>query len=171
LSIKKERPPAFPFGDRHKEEKVNINRVAPDNDFGKWRDWYVITIAKTYNAALEVYAWGLYRVEVADIRKFSEDVNNSYTAKSLYPKAPVGSVPMRYFYIKRDTDIVQYMDDFRRHMKELLDINRTQIHARKILVDFHKDADPVGSSYLDAAETVLKELLAEDEVDEVALMK
>jgi hypothetical protein len=149
---------------------VKIYRINPDGNFDKWRDWYVITIAKARSAALEVYAWGLYRVDVETIEKFSGEVNESYTAKSLYPKAPVGSVPLRYFSIM-EGDFPKYIDDFRRHMKELIEINRTQVRARKILVDFHRDANSVWECYLAAAEKTIKELLAEDEVDEVALMK
>jgi len=150
---------------------VKMYRIGPDNNFDKWRDWHVITVAKIDNSALEVYAWGLYRVDVETIRKFSDGINESYTAKSLYPEAPVSAVPMRYFYIQREAYFVQYIDDFRRHMKELIEINRTQIHAKKILIDFHKNADHVAECYLAAAENAMKEFLAEDEVDEVALMK
>jgi len=150
---------------------VKIYRIGPDNNFDKWRDWHVITVAKADNAALGVYAWGLYRVDVETIRKFSDDVNTSYTAKSLYPKAPISSVPMRYFFIGREAYFNQYIDDFRRHMKEIIEINRNEIHSRKIAVDFHLTIDPVWECYLAAAEETLKELLAEDEVDEIALIK
>jgi hypothetical protein len=149
---------------------VKIYRIGSDNNFDKWRDWYIITVAKAENAALGVYAWGLYRVDVETIQKFSDEVNNSYTANSLYPKAPVGSVPMRYFFIGREAYFKQYLDDFRRHMKELIEINRTQIHAKKILIDFHLNIDPVWECYLAAAEKAMEEFLAEDEVDEIALM-
>jgi hypothetical protein len=150
---------------------VKIYRIAPDNNFDKWRDWYVITIAKSHNAALEVYAWGLYRVDVETIEKFSAEVNDSYTANSLYPKAPVSAVPLRYFFIMGEAYFKQYIDDFRRHMKECLEINRTQIHAKKILIDFHRDSNNVWECYLAEAEKAMEEFLADDEVDEVALIK
>lgn len=149
---------------------MKIYRTDPDGNFDKWRDWHVITIAKARNSALGVYAWGLYRVDVGAIENFSAEVNDGYTAKSLYPKAPVSSVPLRYFSIMQG-DFPRYIDDFRRHIKEIIEINRTRVRAKKILVDLHRDSDLVWDCYLTEAEKAFKDFLAEDEVDEVALMK
>jgi hypothetical protein len=150
---------------------MKMYRTDPDGNFDKWRDWHVITIAKASGAALEIYAWGVHHLDLDTIRQFADQVNEKCEALTLYPKAPISALPFRYFKFMDEYDFPQYLDEFRLHLQQVIELNRTQIHARKILVDFHRDSDPVWDCYLYSAEKFFKEFLAEDEVDEIALMK
>jgi hypothetical protein len=150
---------------------MKMYRKDPDGYFVQWRDWHVLTMAKARGAALELYARGLHGLDIEIVDKFSEQVIASDKTGTLYPKAPVSSIPFRYFNFTEECDMPLYLDDFRDHIKQFLEINRSTIHARKLLVDFHRDTDPVSDFYLTAAERAFKELVAEDEFDEIALMK
>jgi len=150
---------------------MKIYRKEQDNDFEQWRDWHVLTIAKARLAALELYARGMHGVDLETIKSFSEQINQNDEVGTLYPKAPVSAIPFRHISYTEEYDMANYLDDFRRHIKDFIEINRTKIHARRILVDFHRDAGPVSDFPLTAAERAFKDLLTENEVDEIALMK
>lgn len=150
---------------------MKMSRRNPDAYFIQWRDWHVLTMAKARGAALELYARGVHSLDIEIVDKFSEQVIESDKTGTLYPKAPVSAIPFRYFNYTEEFDIPNYLDDFRDHIKQFLEINRNQIHARKLLVDFHRDSDPVSDFYLTAAERAFTELVDENEFDEIALMK
>jgi hypothetical protein len=153
-------------------KKMKMYRIDPDCDFAKWRDWHVLTIAKASGSALEIYAWGVYGVDTETIKKFADRINEKYETDSLYPKAPVSALPFRYFHFVEEDDFFRYYaDDFRKHFQQFLEINRTKVKARKILVDLHRDSDPVWDCFLTATEKAVNEFVADDEIDEVALMK
>jgi len=150
---------------------MKMYRTDQDNNFEKWRDWHVLTIAKARGAALEVYAWGLYGVDTETLEKLAKQANEKYEACTLYPKAPVSCLPFRYFHFMEEYAFWEYTEDMKNHLRQFLEINRNQVKSRKLLIDFHRDSDPVSDCYLTTAERVFNELVAEDEVDEIALMK
>jgi len=50
-----------------------------------------------------------------------------------------------------------------------IEVNRSKIHARKILIDFHVSPETVPESYLSATEEVLRDHANENEFDEIVL--
>jgi hypothetical protein len=151
---------------------MKICRKDPDNNFEQWRDRHVLTIAKAGGSALDVYAWGVHGVDVETIEKFADQINGKYQVDCLYPKAPVSALPFRYFHFVEENDFVLYhLEDFNRHMQEFIELNRTRVQARKILVDLHRDSDPVWDCYLTAAERAFKNFANENDFDEIVLMK
>jgi hypothetical protein len=150
---------------------MKISRKEGDSDFEQWRDWHVLTISKVGLSALDIYARGMHGVDTETINKFAAQIDRNDEVGSLYPKAPVSAIPWRYFGFIEEFDFPNHMDDFGRHIKEFIELNRTKINARRILVDFHRDSDPVPDVFLKAAEEVFKEYAAENEIDEIVLLK
>ena len=150
---------------------MKISRKEQDSDFEQWRDWHILTISKEGLSALDIYARGMHGVDTEIIHRFAEQINQDDEVGSLYPKAPVSAIPWRYFTFIEEFDFPNHMDDFRRHIKEFIEMNRTKIHARRILVDFHRDSDPVSDVFLIETERVFKEYAAENEIDEIVLLK
>lgn len=151
---------------------MKIWRKDPDNNFGQWRDWHVLTIAKASGSALEVYAWGVYGVDLETIVKFVDQINEKNQVACLYPDAPISALPFTYFHFLEEDDFgMYYLDAFNRNMQEFIELNRTKVHARKILVDLHRDSDPVWDCYLTAAEKAFKNFADENDFDEIVLMK
>ena len=150
---------------------MKIYRKEQDSDFEQWRAWHVLTISKIGLSALDLYARGMHGVDTEIINKFAAQINRDNAAGTLYPKAPVSAIPWRYFDYLEEYDLLNHLDAFERNLKEFIDLNRDKIHARRILVDFHRDSDPVSNFFLTAAERVLKEYVTGNEIDEIALMK
>jgi hypothetical protein len=113
----------------------------------------------------------MHGVDTETIEEFATQANENFETRTLYPKAPVSAIPERYFYFIEHTNLIDYLNDFWRNIKEFVEANRTIIHARKILVDLHRDNDPVPDFFLTAAERAFAEYLAEDEVDEIVIMR
>jgi hypothetical protein len=150
---------------------MKISRKEQDYDFEQWRAWHVLTIAKDGLSALDIYGRGMHGVDTEIIQRFADQINQDDKAGSLYPKAPVSAIPWRYFGYIEEYDLPTHLDDFRRHIKEFIELNRTKIHAKRILIDFHRDSDPVPDFFLTATERVLKEYAAGNEIDEIVLLK
>jgi hypothetical protein len=150
---------------------MNIFLKEPDNDFEQWRDWHVLTMAKPRMAALELYARGIHGLDLETIQKFADQLNQNGGVETLYPAAPISSIPFRFFTYYEECELPRCLDDFRDHIKAFIEMNRSKIHARKVLVDFHRDSDPVSDFFLTATERAFKDLSAENDFDEIAIMK
>jgi hypothetical protein len=152
---------------------MKISRQNLDFDLEKWRDWHVIVIAKPLygKSALDYYGRFMHGVDNEILKEFATQVNENFETRTLYPKAPVSVIPERYMYFLESTDLKTWLKDFWRNMKEFVELNRTTIHARKILVDLHRDSAPVPDFFLVAVERSFAEYFAEDEVDEIVLMR
>jgi hypothetical protein len=152
---------------------MKISRRDLDYNFEQWRDWHVIVIAKPLYgmSALDFYGRVLHGADTETIEQFAKQVNENSETRTLYPKAPISAVPENYFYFVEHTNLMNYINDFWRHIKEFVELNRTMIHARKILVDLHRDSDPVPDFFLTAAERAFAEYLAENEADEIVIMR
>ncbi len=143
-----------------------------DSDFEQWRGWHIIVIAKALigHSALDFYARFMHGIDTETIHKFADQVNDQDKTATLYPAAPVSAVPVRYFMYTEIVDIPDYVDDFKKNIREFIEQNRATIKARKILIDLHRDSDPVSYLYLRAAEQTFKEYAVDGEIDEVVLM-
>jgi hypothetical protein len=152
---------------------MEISRKNLDSNFEQWRDWHVIVIAKpTLNfSALDFYARVMHGVEIETIEAFATRVNEHFETLTLHPKAPISAIPERYFHFIEDTNLIVHLKDFWRNIKEFVEANRDQIHAKKILVDLHRGSDPVPDFFLTAFERAFQEYLTEGEVDEVVLLR
>lgn len=152
---------------------MKMSRKNMDSNFEQWRDWHVIVIARPLYgmSALDFYGRVMHGVDTETIEEFAKQVNENFETRTLYPKAPVSAIPERYLYFIEHTNLIDYLNDFWRNIKEFVEANRTMIHARKILVDLHRDSDPVPDFFLTAAERAFAEYLAEDEVEEIVLMR
>jgi hypothetical protein len=150
---------------------MKIYRQDQDNNFEQWRDWHVITVAQERGGALELYARSIHGIDPSEIKKFTGEVNEKNEPLTLYPKAPLSALPYRYFNFMEDYDFPYVIDEFRKYIEQWAEINRTEIKARKILVDFHRDSAPVNDCYLTAAERAFPDFMKEGEADIVALMK
>jgi hypothetical protein len=148
-----------------------ITRKEQDNNFEQWRDWHVLTMAKPCMAALELYARGMHGIDIEAVQEFADKVNRNDDVETLYPTAPVTAIPFRYFTYIEEFELPIYLEDFKRHIKEFIELNRTKIHARKILVDFHRDSDNVPDFHLTTTERAFREYLTENEVDEVVVLR
>ena len=151
---------------------MKISRKNLDGNFEQWRDWHGIVISKPLYgmSALDFYARVLHGADTETIEGFAALVNETDKTQTLYPKAPVSSIPERYFQFMDQTNLIVHLNDFWRNMKEFVDLNRATIHAKKILVDIHRDGSPVPDFFLTAVERSLAEYLAEGEVDEIVLL-
>ena len=143
-----------------------------DSDFEQWRGWHVVVIAKPLlgHSALDFYARFMHGVDTETIHRISDQANDQDRIATLYPAAPVSIVPMRYFTYTEIVDIPNYVDDFKKNIKEFIELNKSTIKARKILVDLHRDSDPVSYLYLRGVEQIFKECAAGDDIDEVVLL-
>ena len=150
---------------------MKIYRKEQDSNFEQWRDWHVLTISKGGWAALDLYGRGMHGIDTEIVQGFAARINRDDAVGTLYPEAPVSAIPWRYFDYIEEYDLPNHLDAFRGHIKQFLDLNRTKIHARRILVDFHRDSDPVSEFFLTATERALKEYAAGDEIDEIVLLK
>jgi hypothetical protein len=152
---------------------MKISRKNMDSDFEQWRSWHVLTFAKPLYglSALDFYARIMHGIATEDVDAFAGRVNREGMTGSLFPKAPVSAVPYHYLAYAEDHDLVKQLDDFTRYIKEFVEANRAGIHAKKILVDFHQDADPVPDFFLTTAEKAFNQYLGENEVDEIVLFR
>ena len=152
---------------------MKISRKNLDGNFEQWREWHVIVISKYLQgmSALDFYARVLHGADTETIEGFATLVNETDKTQTLYPKVPVSSIPERYFQFMDQTNLIVHLNDFWRNMKEFAELNRATIHAKKILVDIHRDGSPVPDFFLTAVERSLAEYMAEGEVDEIVLMR
>ena len=151
---------------------MKITTKSIDSDFEQWRGWHIIVIAKALlgHSALDFYARFMHGIDAETINKFADQVNVEDKTATLCPAAPVSAVPVRYFMYTEIVDIPNYVDDFKKNIIEFIELNRTAIKARKILVDLHRDSDPVSYLYLRAAEQTFQEYAADAEIDEIVLL-
>jgi hypothetical protein len=142
-----------------------------DGNFEQWRDWHKIVLAKAeYGyAALDFYGRVMHGMENQDLRDFANLVNEKFATLTLYPKAPISAVPMRYMEFLDETPLIKWLKDFWRNMKEFSELNKDSIHAKKILVDLHRGCDPVPDFFLTAVERSFAEYFADGDVDEIVL--
>jgi hypothetical protein len=155
-------------------QKMKLSRR--DLDFSnveQWRDWHVITLSKSQygKSALDFYARVLHGVDTQTIEAFGKEIGESDETRTLYPKAPVSAIPERYLWFVEQTNLTIHLPDFWRNMKEFVEMNRSTIHARKILVDLHRDGSLVPDFFLTAVERSFAEHFKEDEIDEIVIMK
>jgi len=150
---------------------MKMSRKDMDGNFEQWRDWHVIVIAKAQfgYAALDFYGRVMHGVDNNILEEFATQVNENFETRTLYPKAPISAIPMRYFQFMEETKLVDWLKDFWRNMKEFADLNKSTIHARKILVDLHRGCDAVPDFFLVAVERSLAEYFSDDEVDEIVI--
>jgi hypothetical protein len=151
---------------------MKMSRQNLDFDAEKWRDWHVVVIAKPqYQAsALDYYGRFIHGVDTETLHDFAKQVNENFETRTLHPKAPVSAIPERYMQFLESTDLKTWLKDFWRNMKEFVDLNRSSIHAKKILVDLHRDSSLVPDFFLVAVERSFAEYFAEGEVDEIVIM-
>jgi hypothetical protein len=169
----RQKPQASPNLTEAGRTDMKIARKDPDSNFEQWHDWHVLVIAKPLYgmSALDFYGRVMHGVDTETIEQFAKQVNDNFETRTLYPRAPVSAIPERYMYFIDHTNFIVWLDDFWRNIKEFAEANRTTIHAGKILVDLHRDSDPVPDFFLTAAERAFAEYLAEDEVDEIVIMR
>jgi|GEM_PF-711087 len=151
---------------------MKMSRQKIDGNFEQWRDWHKIVLAKAEQgyAAMDFYGRVMHGVDNPTLREFANQVNEKFATLTIYPKAPISSIPLRYMEFMEESSLTKWLNDFWRNMKEFVELNRTQIHARKILVDLHRGCDPVPDFFLTAVEKSFTEYFQEDEVDEIVLL-
>ena len=112
--------------------------IIEKSDFGralKGSGYHVLTFAETGFAMLNIYGeeFGLDR---NTIERFSQEVNRRDESGSLHPKAPISAVP-RHF-IRDDNNSTTLAEQ----IKEFLKVNRYQIKANNLLIDFRAGVAP-----------------------------
>jgi hypothetical protein len=150
---------------------MKMSRKDMDGNFEQWRDWHVIVLAKAQfeYAALDFYGRVMHGVDNKILTDFAQQVNEAFETRTLYPTAPISAIPLRYMEFMEQAKLIDWLKDFWRNMKEFVDLNRSAIHARKILVDLHRGCDPVPDFFLTAVEKSFAEYFADDEIDEVVI--
>lgn len=118
---------------------------------------------------LDVYGRHWHGLDLQVIEQFAERINQNNESGSLHPRAPISAVPKCFFRDYADSRNPQVLGEFRRHIAEFLDANRTTIHAKQLLVDLHVSDQPVPTQYLDAVEEVLRSQGQESGIEEVVI--
>jgi hypothetical protein len=148
---------------------MKITRRKQDDNFDKWRDWHILTVGEAGFSMLNVYGDHMHGVDSDIIRSFADRINRQDESGSLYPRAPISAIPKRFFRDILKKNIPKYLNEFKHHIIEFIEAYRSEIHARKILIDFHVSPETVPESYLSATEEVLREHANENEFDEIVL--
>ncbi|MFP4582294.1 MAG: hypothetical protein ACLFN9_02830 [Desulfococcaceae bacterium] len=137
----------------------------------QWSGWHILTVAEAGFSMLDIYGRHGHGLNTGTIHQFADQVNRRDEAGSLHPKAPVSALPRRFFREIPENEILNHIDEFKRHVREFIEANRNVIRARRILVDFHVSPAPVPDAYLSAAEQVFRKYADKDEIDNVVILE
>lgn len=138
---------------------MNIKEI---NDFGgplKDSGFHLLTFAETGFAVLSVCAEE-FGIESNLIEEFSKKVNQKNEIGSMHPKAPISAIPRHC--IRDDFDSVTLAEQIR----GFLTVNKDQIKAKKLLIDFSAGVAPFT---VDACRVALTNVDAEF-LDEVIII-
>jgi hypothetical protein len=148
---------------------MEITRQNQDTDSERWLDWHILTVAEAGFSMLDTYGRHKHGVDIETIKSFADQINDRDESGSLYPKAPISAIPRRFFRDIQEDDIPNHLTDFQNHINEFLVANRANIHARKILIDFHVSSAPVPELYITATEEVFRNNAKETEFNEIVI--
>jgi len=148
---------------------MKISRMKQDTDSIDWKGWHILTVGEAGFSMLNIYGQHMHGVDIEIIRRFADQINKRNESGSLHPKAPISAIPRSFFRDIPKDSIKNYIYDFKRHINEFIEANRTKIHARKILIDFHVSPEPVPKLYLEAIEHVFREKANQKDFDEIVL--
>lgn len=148
-----------------------VEIIQRTEDYERWRDWHILTVAEDGFSALMFYACnGIHGHDPVAIRTFAEMVNDRDDTGSLHPIVPISALPRRFFRDIPDHGIPARVGEFRNELRSFLKANQSTIKARRIVIDFHVSAEPVPHDYLDAIENVFNRALAAGRLDEVIVI-
>lgn len=147
---------------------MKIAREQQDTTVSRWAGWHILTVAESGFSMLDIYGRLQHGLETELIRQFAGRINERDEAGSLHPRAPISAVPRRFFREQEKSRDPEVVDDLKRHILEFVIANKKEIHAQRILIDFHVSPASVPSRYVDAAEEVLR-LHGRDSIQEVVI--
>lgn len=147
---------------------MKITRQQQDASTQRWAGWHILTVAEDGFSMLDIY--GRQRgVEGNVIRSFADSVNERDEPGSLHPKTSISALPRRFFREPSSSIDSTVIADFKRHIVDFIESNRSAILASKILVDFHVSPEHVPARYLEAAEEVFRANGQGGPIDEVVI--
>lgn len=147
---------------------MNIAREQQDTTVSRWAGWHILTVAEPGFSKLDIYGRHQHGLEADLIRQFAGRINERDEAGSLHPRAPLSAVPRRFFREQVKSRDPAVINDSKRHVLDFVLANKEEIHAQRILIDFHVSPASVPSRYVDAAEEVLR-LHGQDSIQEVVI--
>lgn len=147
---------------------MKITRQQQDTSTQRWADWHILTVAEDGFSMLDIY--GRQRgVDRNVIRSFADSINERDEPGSLHPQTSISALPRRFFREQSSSIDSTVIADFKRHIVDFIEANRSAILASKILVDFHVSPKHVPARYLEAAEEVFRVSGQGGPIDEVVI--
>ncbi len=147
---------------------MKLRRQQQDTNANRWVGWHILTVAEAGFSMLDLYGRHQHGLDIEVIRQFADRVNERDEAGSLHPRAPISAVPRRFFREQETSSDPAVVNDLKRKILEFLIANQNTIHAQRILIDFHVSPASVPSSYVDAAEEVIRSH-GQDSIQEVVI--
>lgn len=148
---------------------MRITRENQDTTRERWVGWHILTVAEAGFSMLDIYGRLQYGLDIEIISRFAGQVNKRDEAGSLHPTAPISALPKRFFREQEKSLDPTVLSDFRRQVADFISANRSTIHAKKIIVDFHVCSAPVPRRYVDATEEVFRLHQQDDSIQEVVI--
>lgn len=147
---------------------MKITRLKQDTGIQRWAGWHILTVAEDGFSMLDIY--GRQRgVDRNVIRSFADSINERDEPGSLHPQFTISALPRRYFREQSSSIDPTVIADFKRHIVEFIEANRSAMLATRILVDFHVSPQHVPARYLEAAEKVFRANGQGGPIDEVVI--
>jgi hypothetical protein len=148
---------------------VEIRRQPQDTTAQRWTGWHILTVGEAGFSMLDIYGRLQRGLDTEAIRAFADRINENDEPGSLHPRVPISAIPRRFFRDQADVVDLAVLNEFKRHISDFIEVNRTQIGASRILVDFHVSPAAVPLRYIDATEELFRLTEQDGVVEEVVI--